>query len=311
MSELSSVLVALDGPSKCGKTTITKEIAAGAALLSAAAEIVMGAEFLDGLGLSEDAGNDLHSRMTTLQEGYCFRRISTLSAGNLFRAATLHVLNLEADHIEKQEFLPEDVIVINGLLKTPNIIERLQNDQRIGGRVSDVSRMAGIQALCGTLFAEMVVNAYHANDGASLVIADARDPVGHLIRNGKIGSARDQIRQETVLSLYVDTPPDVAAEREDGGYEESLDMVNSRRRLDAERHELPVIVPAGLIDDYSTWVRSLNKYWTLENGPPTYRLNNGREVDLDQVTHIGDIIGAHLANDIALLNGRSETSVLG
>ena len=278
MSELSSVLVALDGPSKCGKTTITKEIAAGAALLSAAAEIVMGAEFLDGLGLSEDAGNDLHSRMTTLQEGYCFRRISTLSAGNLFRAATLHVLNLEADHIEKQEFLPEDVIVINGLLKTPNIIERLQNDQRIGGRVSDVSRMAGIQALCGTLFAEMVVNAYHATDGASLVIADARDPVGHL---------------------------------EDGGYEESLDMVNSRRRLDAERHELPVIVPAGLIDDYSTWVRSLNKYWTLENGPPTYRLNNGREVDLDQVTHIGDIIGAHLANDIALLNGRSETSVLG
>lgn len=310
MSELSSVLVSLDGPSKCGKTTIANEITQGAQLIGEVIDGVCADDFIGKMNLSDEPKERHPRNMQDLRRDNCFTSALAISAGNAFRAAALYRLRLRNQGTEKDQFVPEDAYEIRRLLSDEETVHLLQNDPEIGRSVSEVARLAGIQAVCGTLFAETVRDAYMLDGGGNIVVADARDPIGHLLRNDMIGGDSYQIHPETVISLYIDTPPDVAAERMSGDYNENLNIVQLRRHLDETRDELPAIRPDDLFCDYDEWVRSLNTPWVLDRRPPTLCLDNGRSMALSSTVHLGDRLG-HLANDIGLLNRASKTRPVG
>lgn len=245
-----SVMIALDGESKCGKTTIIDYIADGA----------------------QTAGPG-------------FNGVIKISAGNIYRAAAMYKMGLDSAGIAKDRFEPDDAVPLQAILERPGIYDVLQHDKLIGRRVSTVAKMAGIQALCETLFVSTVVSAHHRNGGGNLVVVDGRNPVECLDRHQVIGRQDGQIRPDSIMPVYIDTPADIAAARMEGDFDENLAIVIKRRTDDATRPELPAIRPAVMLDDLDAWACQFGPETAGGEGLAVpYRLDNGRASleDLEQ-----------------------------
>ena len=301
MKNISSVFVAVDGEAKCGKTTVIEDIAAEAGYQELTFRKYSDPAGFKEWNFSEALASNVASGIAQLVESHAFENIITISAGNAFRAAALYQALLELNGDSKSEFQPIDTHELRNLLALDGIVDVLQNDSNIGRRVSTVARFTGVQALCGSLFADFALEAYQKDGGGNLVIADARDPIGHLMRNDRIGFGDNQIDPTTILPIYIDTPPDVAAERMNGDFKDNFATVVERRRLDATRDELPVVRPDGLIDNYDTWIKLLADAWSAEELAPVYRLENDRNVNLANIQYFSGNI-AVLASDTAIVN---------
>lgn len=249
-----SVVIALDGESKCGKTTVIDAIAAEAEQLQ--------------LEPSDNAQ---------------FGSVIKVSAGNLYRGATLYKTMLEERGQTKERFEPGDAEPLKELLSQPGTEEVLQNDQAIGKQVSFVARMLGIQALCETLLCDIVLDAYHAGSG-NLVIVDGRGPVDCFSRHTMIGDQKGQIHTATIMPVYIDTPAEDAAARLKGDFTDNLAIITARRTSDSTRSELPWTAPPVLTDDFDRWVRQFDPKTATREGLATpYRFFNGEGVTLDDV----------------------------
>lgn len=136
------------------------------------------------------------------------------------------------------------------------------------------------------------------------MIIDARDPVGHLMRNGSIASGAIDLR--TILPLYVSTTPEVSASRMPGDYEKNLATVRSRRLADAQRAELPVERPRAVIDIYENWVNELVRARAIGEIATPYELDNSGH-DLSTMQRFAGHI-ASFANDIAIRSHHDTAS---
>lgn len=307
MNQINSVLVAMDGESKCGKTTFANYIAEEATYQGLFVKNAGDPNHLIANGFSPAISMAAAPHIATIHESFGFNDIETSSAGNAFRAAAFYHAMAELSGITLQKFVPEDTGKLIGLLATEGIVDILQNDDNIAQRVSEVAQLPGAQAVCGSIFARSVLEAYQKDGGGNLVIADARDPIGHLARNNMIGTGEGQIHPSTIIPIYIDTPADVAASRLSGDYATNLAHILERRLLDATRSELPVVRPARVTDDYDFWTRSINDSLTSGQIPETYRLDNHHEIDLEHIQFLGGLI-ASLASDMAIYS-YAKTSV--
>lgn len=303
MKQIESVVIAVDGESKCGKTTVIEAIAEEAEFQHDIIPELLDGQ-LDDWDISQ-AQSDTRDRLEALHEGVAFNSIVTVSAGNAFRAATLYRALLGLEGVEKEEFTPDDAEVIIGLLREPGMKNVLQDDPNIGSQVSIVGQCVGVQALCGTLFADSVATAYHANGGGNLIVVDARDPIGHMMRNNTIGSNQGQVPAQNILPLYIDTSPEVAASRLSGDYEANVRMIEYRRELDRTRGELPVVRPANLVDGFGEWLDLSAQAHAAQEIAPPLCFDNGEGVDLDNVRYFAGILAA-VAHDRAFYTHQSS-----
>lgn len=294
MQSVESIVVTYDGESKCGKTTVIESVAKEAAFQQ---EIIP--DLLSNPEWTETLGQDTRDTLVGWHQKYSFDNITTLSAGNMFRAASLYVSLLELRGQSKTHFVPDDVDVIRELLALNGIEEVLQNDPNVGNRVSSVGAYAGVQALCGTLFCDYIVEAakMSAPGRPNLVIVDARDPVGHMRRNNAIGHGERQIKPAAILPFYIDTPAEVAASRMSGDYNENLRMVQSRRLIDATREELPVVRPDHMIHSFSDWMGQFGEHQSSTEVATPYCLVNNADVSLDNIQYIAGITAAVAQNN--------------
>lgn len=287
----ASMIVAFDGESKCGKTTFAAEVALGAQYQK---------DLYNGVGLPDHIQETLAAEPAMVMiRNTGFNDISTISAGNIFRAAALYTI-LEEDRGNKiDNFCLSDAPRIRSMLKEEGMIDFLQDDPDVGRRVSSVAKLAGVQALSGTLFCEAIEQAYFAGDGHNLVIVDARDPVGHMKRNNLLGTGPGKIIPLSVLSTYIDTPTDVAAKRMKGDLALNLQIVAERRHSDATREELPFLAPS-ITAPIQEWADQV-PFWdgstiqSLEEPLPPLHIMNGEESSLEYVKYIGDILAASAA----------------
>lgn len=290
MSEACSVVVALDGESKCGKTTIASSIAT---------EAIYQAHAYDGVIAGEDGWDLTLDQRQSIQEfldSVAFNRVSTISAGNSFRAATLYVALLELQGQRLTQFTERDVDGIREVLAVEGVEEALQNDQNIANGVADVAKLGGAQAVCSSIFCDFIKADYSRGGGGNLVIIDARDPVSIMYRNKLIGFDNDQVSPACILPVYIDTTPETAARRMSGDYQQRLIEVRARRHADATRPELPVVRPADLIEDYNVWITQFASLPAEVVSP--LRLDNNA-MDLDNVQYLAGQV-AMLAHDVAL-----------
>lgn len=284
----TSMIVAFDGESKCGKTTFADEVAQGAQWQK---------DLYRGAGLPDDMLQRMYAEPAMEIISHTgFNGITTISAGNVFRAAALYTLNEEKQGRVVDGFSPQDAPRLRSMLKEDGVIDILQNDDEVGRRVSRVAKFAGVQALCGTLFCDSIQEAYFADDGHNLVIVDARDPVGHMKRNNLLGNEKGKILPLSVISAYVDTPIHVAASRMSGDLDDNVRLVTERRHADATRAELPVLPPA-VTTPIREWFE-LMPYWdgstitSLDESLPPLHIQNGEESSLEYVKYVGDILAA-------------------
>ncbi len=302
MKQIKSTFVAADGEAKCGKTTVIGHITGEAQYQADLFGQFTDAQYLEETwNFSPDSAAGLATNVSGMLDAHGFQNIVAISAGNTYRAAALYQALLEINGVTKPAFEASDADEIRRLLAIEGIEDVLQNDPNIGASVSRVAQFAGVQSLCGALFADTALEAYQRDGGGNLVVADARDPIGHLLRNGMIGTGENQIDPSTIVPLYIDTPADVAAERMPGVYEENLIIVENRRFLDATRAELPVVRPEVLIDDFTLWEKLLAEARAEGTIPPMYRVNNNRAVDLGNIQRLGGVV-ATLASDIGIIN---------
>ena len=298
MKSIESVVVAFDGESKCGKTTIINSVAKEAEYQ---AGVIPGlVEQIDRGEWDISGSSDLKSQLEVLQGRY-FDTITTISAGNAFRAAALYTSLLELDGQKKAEFTASDSEAIRELLAEEGINDVLQTDPNVGKRVSYVGKMMGVQALCGTIFADQVSAAYRQNDGANLVVIDARDPVGHLRRNKKVGLKRAQIHPASIVPIYIDTDDETAARRMGGDYWEKLEEVSGRRHADATRNELPVVKPDNLVYNFEDWLHQFPASVHQTEIAIPYRWDNGERTSLEHIQYFAGVIAAHAQNQAFFL----------
>ena len=290
MKHIDSVVVSFDGESKCGKTTLINNVAN---------EAIFQAGIIPRVVNQLDRGQVPESTRESLlkmHELYYFDNIVKISAGNVFRAAALHVALLELGGHKKNSFNIEDSDDIRELLAVGGIEDILQDDPNIGRQVSIVGKMAGVQALCATIFCDEVVEAYHRDNRANLVLADARDPIGHLERNGRIGNNEGQVVPASILPFYIETSPEAAASRMKGDYNTNLALVIARRESDANRTDLPVLRPAVLLEDFDEWYSQfMNPDSPLAIAEP-YLFHNGEKRQLDNVQNETCIFAAAAQN---------------
>lgn len=270
-----SVVVAKDGESKCGKTTLIKAVAEQAHRQAEAVPSFVARQ----LGERAILNTTDCAKLLAWHSAVVFRQIIELSAGNYFRAASL----LEISGPSRERFDASDIPKLRKLMATDGVTEILQNDERVARHVSVVAKIPGVQTLCGAMFSGAIQEAYDAEGGSNLVIVDARDPVGILQRAGRIGGEYGQIEPATILPVYIDTPPETAARRLQGEYTENLAIVAGRRHTDATRAELPVRRPAQLIDSYDIWSSQFDPPHI--GGPVAipYRYDNGETCRLDDI----------------------------
>src|SRR5690554_4506983 len=110
MKQIESVVVAIDGESKCGKTTVINAIAD---------EALFQARLIP--NLLENGGewgfvDDTLLELETLQQRWGFDNITKISAGNSYRAAALYMALCEIKGIEKSEFVAEDISAVREIL---------------------------------------------------------------------------------------------------------------------------------------------------------------------------------------------------
>lgn len=294
-----SVVVAFDGESKCGKTTIINAVAGEAEFQASIIPSLVEGNTPTAVPLSDECRLALQG----VQDHLGFRSVTKISAGNAYRAAALYAMEEEEAGRGKESFVPDDVERVRALLARENIEDRLQNDDAIGKQVSSVAALAGAQALCGTIFCDAIHSAYMRDGGANLVVVDARDPIGHMRRNQLLGSGPDLIAPSSIVPIYIDTPAEVAAARMAGNFEDNLALVRQRRHIDATRTELPVTRPHVMIDDLGAWLRQFDPSTDNEAIAHPYRFDNGAHVELDHVQYVAGMI-ASVSHDIACLDGR-------
>lgn len=278
---MHSVVVAVDGEAECGKTTTIYGIETEALYQ---ASLIPG--MLSGDPTISDVPPDWFPEASTqslinLQGHLAFNSIAQISAGNMFRAATLYKVLLELQGQPRAQFEPADTDGVRELLLVPGIKDVLQTDPNIKNQVSPTAKLLGVQALCSAIFCDAIVEAYHADGGGNLVIVDARDPIGHLRRNAALGKGGRQIDPTSVMPIYIDTPAEVAASRGSGDYDANLARIRMRRETDTSRTELPVVRPTELLDEYGEWLRRL--FTNMKDGEapvPPFRLDNGESLGL-------------------------------
>lgn len=296
---IESVVVAIDGESKCGKTTVIDNIGEEAQFQhQIVPNVLEDPEWAPILG---------PETREELQAGYnqrAFRSIITISGGNAFRAAALRVALSELIGEPKAAFTSDDESAVVEMLALPGIEDVLQNDPNIGSRVSELAQLPGIQNLCSFIIARSVQDAYHAHDGGNLVVVDARDPVGHLVRNGIVGNEARQIPVDNILPVYIDTSPEVAASRMGGDYPTNLATVIRRREADSTRDELPVIRPQHMLTDWGKWLRQFAQ--PREALALPLLVPNSHEVDLENIQFLGGWLAA-AAHDVALSRNYTPT----
>lgn len=276
----SSMVVSFDGPSKCGKTTFAQAVAGEVAYQDA---------FFEGEFIPIHLKKDMQPCIDRdYGRNVAFKSVHTISAGNIFRAAALHVLDEKKKGNTKEAFGQHDATIIQALLAQENTLDRLQTDPTIGASVSTVAQMMGVQAVCSELFVDMIVESYHNEGGPNLVIVDARNPVGHLKMHNKLGSGQNQIAPFTILPLYIDTPANTAAARMSGSYEENLRIVIARRKSDTTRKEMPVVPPEKLVElgGIVDWLYPVER---TEVRDPLHILNDN-ELDLGNVQYICSVV---------------------
>jgi len=279
MKSVHSTVVAFDGESKCGKTTIVQAVALEAEYQARIIPNTLHGEFSSTWPLNEDARQSL----TALHQHLTFNSINTVSAGNMFRAAAYYVVSEERKGNRKTALNDSDVGTLRDLLCTDGIVDILQNDPDIGRRVSPVATMVGARALCETVFCDAVLYAYHAQGGSNLVVVDARDPIGIMQRHDILGSSDNKIDPASILPVYIDTPLEVAAQRRGGNLEEQIADVRSRRMTDATRQEFPITRPTNLIDEFNMWQLQFFDVARESEIATPYCLNNGEHVGLDSI----------------------------
>jgi hypothetical protein len=290
MSEVHSVAAAFDGPTKCGKTSVIRAVDSKAeqqrnAIRSAAA------------GPLRESGRG----GAQLLRSRTFNSIIRISAGNRFRAAALLEITAAESGRPLEQFEPQHADEVRALLETEAMIDRLQNDPGIADNVARVAQMAGVQALCGELFSDDVVSAYLSGGGGNLVVVDARDPVGVLVRNGRLGTGSGQVLPASILPIYLDAPAHIAAGWS-GDYETELARIEKRRHDDATRTEFPVVKPPQLIDDLGVWSQQFNTLSPDEVAVP-YEFRNDEHMTLDGIQNFaGQVAALALDRSVLLAN---------
>lgn len=282
------MVVAFDGEAKCGKTTIINNVAGEATYQASIIPDLLSGKKGD---WPEDVIELARPNLTQFQEGVTFNEIFTISAGNMFRAATHYVISQEEKGQSKSVFDEEDVYTLRKLLDTEGMYDFLQDDPAISSRVSSVAQMAGVQALCGALFCDSVLEAYNAGDGANLVIVDARDPVGRMRRNDIIGEVDGRVHPASILPVYIDTPVEVAARRLGGDTARKVAEIAARRLLDTTRSELPVVRPDDGIDEFDVWLHQFEPGLQTEVARPLY-LDNGELFSRENIKYFAGMIAA-------------------
>ena len=277
---LNSVVVTLDGEAKCGKTALANRIFTETTGLDSADQTVI-PEF--------NAADTASDHQTEPQP---FNSTSIISAGSMFRAATLYKALLGVGGIEKTEFSEDDTEPLRGLLTLPGIRDVLETDPNIKGQVHHVSKLKGAQSLAQAIFADEVRNSYFYGGGGNLVIIDARDPVGTLFTQQAIGSEADQIDPASIIPIYIDTPTEVAAARLSGDFDDNLAEISSRRYVDATRPELPVTKPSVLEESFPIWLQRVLDLSGSEAPVPALLFDNGELVDMKSVYHFCGQIAA-------------------
>ncbi len=286
-----SMVVAFDGESKCGKTTIVTAVANEAAY-----QDNLGAEFDTVFPSVPKRRGKQQDKIRAYIDSLRFNSISAISAGNVFRAAAYHAIRAERHGRSKESFDKNDGEALRSMLAEDGVVDILQNDPEIGSRVSATGKLPGVQRLCGSIFCDQLTEQYHASGGSNLVVVDARDPIGHLERNNLIGGEGAQIHPGSILPVYIDTSSETAAARMRGDFVANLALVQSRRYDDATREELPVVRPAVMQDDFTSWLGQLCHVDRLATVATPYRLDNSPEVTLDGIQNFAGHI-ASAVND--------------
>lgn len=286
----SSVLVAIDGPSKAGSTFLMSHIAEGAEFQKA-----HHSRQLDVMATIPGVQPETLEGVDVLRS-LMFNRISTLSAGNFFRVGALAVILRQLDGLPLTNFNePGTADGLKQLLAIHGIEEELQTNPAIGRNVSPMSkRVPGAIAVCETVFCEAVSAAYHADGGGNLVVADGRNPLSIFERRGLLGSGEGQIDPAGIIPVYVDTKPEHAAVWLGGDYDAKLAEIIARRDTDASRPEHPVEVPSGMDGDLGHWAGQFIPGRADNSLPTVFQFRNGPGVD---VMRMGDNI-ATLALDL-------------
>ena len=300
MSEIpTNMAITANGLSKCGKTTFIDAVVAQANVYQEPIDDQYA--YVQELQSHDSA---LASRSLRFWRSGRFAKVTQISAGNAFRAAAHYVIEEARSGRNIKRFEPDHLDKITEILQEDGIIEHLQANAEIAGRVSAVAAMDGAQKICEPLFSRMVRQAYSvpAEDGHNLVVVDARDPVGLLHRNNAIGSGESQLRPYTILPVFIDTSTEVAASRMPGDYEKSLQEVTERRLLDATRQINPVSIPSPdrLLSSFFEW----HSQFTLPPfaaDPKELHIKND-ELSLDEVKRIAGFV-AVAASDAAIMVG--------
>ena len=286
---IDSVIISVDGESKCGKTTMIDTV------LREYRTITDSDEQLAAMRADGDPEG------TSPYTAQIFADAEVISCGNAFRAAALYKAIAEIELGEViDEWDPEThTVPVMEILAIDGITGVLQNDEGIADTVSTVGAMPGVQGLAGSIFREDVKRAYR-NEGehGNLVIVDARDPVAWLTReDGLVGTGDEQIDPRAILPLYLDTTAETAASRLEGGVEANLATIERRRGQDRDREEYPVVRPEKLLDR-EQWSRIVDDLTRTD-------LLHPLEVDNNRAT-IAELqnLGAYLAFK-ALNTGRA------
>jgi len=311
MKQIESVVVAFDGESKCGKTTIIKAVAERAGVQ---ATIIPAIQTHAQQGLY-DLGSFTEGtveKLGFLQEAYGFTHIQTISCGNAFRAATLYKAIREMKGERVEGFTQQDIDPVRALLKSEGIIDILQEDPNIAEQVSVVGNMPGAQNLGGTLFCDSVRRAYFKDGGANLVVVDARDPIGHMWRNQLAGQRSDQIHPSAILPVYIDTSAEASARRIEGDYEVNYRKVLERRSEDRNHHENPVVRPTEFEKTLNGWAHQalLASSTSGETVKPYLFDNNIDDPDSLRIKGFANEI-AVVAQDVAIYRHTARAEAAG
>lgn len=277
----TSIIPAFDGPAKCGKTTIIGQVAKRAYLHDS---VIAAAPHED-----ESLGDTNGAYVPP--SSVSFGDIYTVSAGDMFRAATLYVI-AERGRRDISRFGHDEATGIRELLAKHGMHEALQKDPEVESMVSTVAQMEGAHKVCSALFCDQIVEAYYADGGGNLVIVDARNPVEHMQHNGILGNAEGRIRPTSILPIYIDTPVDVAARRMGGDFTAQKAKIAKRRSDDSERREFPVRPPETLMHHFGEWMEQFDDPLSGDQVAVPFRLDNGRNTTLEHIGDIADVVSA-------------------
>jgi hypothetical protein len=280
----SSLVVIIDGEARCGKTSLIEAIKNGAS------------RYFERLGKFAIHLTNRNDR-TTLLNGSMFNKVTTISAGNAYRALALaHAISAyNGDVLDFEDEETKQGII--KMLEVEGVEEILQTDEGVARSVSNVAAMPGSQDLCRTIFTNMVSKAYNHNNGVgNLVIVDARNPLEQLVEYGVIGEEEEQIHPLRILHLFLDTPLGALEAR-------GVDVTETKKRryLDRNRKDHPFVMPNETLDRKSIpyALQHLSGLHGNCDLLPPFRVD-GASMTLDDVEELGYKI-AVLAHDLCML----------